>query len=225
MANTSRWRRSAIPSRSGRGANRPTTEGRRGRDATGSTPSTACRCASAPRYGRSRWRAAGPRRRSAHPGRPWHGHAQIAGVVPSASLTGGSGKLRATPSAMRRALQATTAASSTSSAPTPATPRGPRSDGTGMPASSSDRRRADCPAQVRLLAAIGAPATSPEKIALIEFHGGRCHLVDDAGTGYDEARRIAAETRGHYLDQFTNAERATDWRGNNNIAESVFEEM
>jgi cysteine synthase A len=42
---------------------------------------------------------------------------------------------------------------------------------------------------------------------------------------YDEARRIAAETGGHYLDQFTNAERATDWRGNNNIAESVFEQM
>ena len=61
--------------------------------------------------------------------------------------------------------------------------------------------------------AVMPAATSPEKIALIEFHGGRCHLVDDAGTVYDEARRIAAETGGHYLDQFTNAERATDWRG------------
>ena len=30
---------------------------------------------------------------------------------------------------------------------------------------------------------------------------------------------------GHYLDQFTNAERATDWRGNNNIAESIFSQM
>ena len=30
---------------------------------------------------------------------------------------------------------------------------------------------------------------------------------------------------GHYLDQFTYAERATDWRGNNNIAESIFEQM
>ena len=36
----------------------------------------------------------------------------------------------------------------------------------------------------------------PEKIALIEFHGGRCHLVADAGSVYDEARRIAAETGG-----------------------------
>ena len=30
---------------------------------------------------------------------------------------------------------------------------------------------------------------------------------------------------GHYLDQFTYAERATDWRGNNNIAESIFEQL
>jgi hypothetical protein len=31
---------------------------------------------------------------------------------------------------------------------------------------------------------------------------------------------IAAQTGGHYIDQFTYAERATDWRGNNNIAET-----
>lgn len=68
-------------------------------------------------------------------------------------------------------------------------------------------------------------STSREKIALIEFYGGRCHLVDDAAAVYDEARRLEAETGGHYLDQFTYAERATDWRGNNNIAESIFEQM
>ncbi|MCO7219076.1 PLP-dependent cysteine synthase family protein [Klenkia sp. PcliD-1-E] len=73
--------------------------------------------------------------------------------------------------------------------------------------------------------AVMPASTSPEKIALIEFHGGRCHLVADAGAVYDEARRIADETGGHYLDQFTHAERATDWRGNNNIAESVFEQL
>ncbi|CAM5302471.1 cysteine synthase [Streptomyces canarius] len=27
------------------------------------------------------------------------------------------------------------------------------------------------------------------------------------------------------MDQFTYAERATDWRGNNNIAESIFDQM
>ncbi|TFV50469.1 PLP-dependent cysteine synthase family protein [Blastococcus sp. TF02A_35] len=68
-------------------------------------------------------------------------------------------------------------------------------------------------------------STSPEKIALIEFHGGRCHFVDRAPDMYDEARRLAAECGGHYLDQFTYAERATDWRGNNNIAESIFEQL
>jgi len=42
---------------------------------------------------------------------------------------------------------------------------------------------------------------------------------------YGEARRLAAQCGGHYLDQFTFAERATDWRGNNNIAESIFGQM
>ncbi len=67
--------------------------------------------------------------------------------------------------------------------------------------------------------------TSPEKIAQIEFHGGRCHLVESAGQVYEEARTIAEQTGGHYMDQFTYAERATDWRGNNNIAESMFTQM
>ncbi|MFT4289157.1 PLP-dependent cysteine synthase family protein [Nocardioides sp.] len=68
-------------------------------------------------------------------------------------------------------------------------------------------------------------STSPEKVALIEWYGGRCHFVDSAGQVYDEARRLAAECGGHYLDQFTYAERATDWRGNNNIAEAIFAQM
>jgi cysteine synthase A len=67
--------------------------------------------------------------------------------------------------------------------------------------------------------------TSPEKIAQIEFHGGRCHLVESAGAVYEQAHAIAAQTGGHYMDQFTYAERATDWRGNNNIAESMFTQM
>ena len=68
-------------------------------------------------------------------------------------------------------------------------------------------------------------STSAEKIALIEFYGGRCHFVERAGDVYDAARAIAADTGGHYMDQFTYAERATDWRGNNNIAESMFTQM
>jgi cysteine synthase A len=73
--------------------------------------------------------------------------------------------------------------------------------------------------------AVMPASTSIEKIALIEREGGKCHLVDDATTVYAEAGRLAAETKGHYLDQFTYAERATDWRGNNNIAESIFAQM
>ena len=68
-------------------------------------------------------------------------------------------------------------------------------------------------------------STSPEKIAQIEHYGGRCHWVDSAGQVYDEARRLALDAGGHYMDQFTYAERATDWRGNNNIAESMFSQM
>ena len=68
-------------------------------------------------------------------------------------------------------------------------------------------------------------STSPEKVAQIEFYGGRCHWVESAVQVYDEARKLAQETGGHYMDQFTYAERATDWRGNNNIAESMFNQM
>ncbi|WP_375425599.1 PLP-dependent cysteine synthase family protein [uncultured Friedmanniella sp.] len=70
------------------------------------------------------------------------------------------------------------------------------------------------------------PATTVrEKCALIEFYGGRCHLVEDPGTIYAVAAALAAERGGHFLDQFTYAERATDWRGNNNIAESMFAQL
>jgi cysteine synthase A len=67
--------------------------------------------------------------------------------------------------------------------------------------------------------------TSAAKIGLIESQGGHCHFVAEASEVYAEAERLAADTGGHYLDQFTNAERATDWRGNNNIAESIFDQM
>ena len=73
--------------------------------------------------------------------------------------------------------------------------------------------------------AVMPSSTSATKIALIESQGGRCHFVSESSQVYAEAERLAAETGGHYLDQFTNAERATDWRGNNNIAESIFDQM
>ena len=73
--------------------------------------------------------------------------------------------------------------------------------------------------------AVMPATTSATKVALIESQGGRCHFVTESAQVYAEAQRLAEQTGGHYLDQFTNAERATDWRGNNNIAESIFDQM
>ena len=73
--------------------------------------------------------------------------------------------------------------------------------------------------------AVMTGTTSPEKIALIEQYGGTCRFVEDASDVYAEAEAVALETGGHYMDQFTFAERATDWRGNNNIAESIFAQL
>jgi cysteine synthase A len=68
-------------------------------------------------------------------------------------------------------------------------------------------------------------STSRAKIEAIEFYGGHCHLVANPADVYTESHRIANESGGHFMDQFTYAERATDWRANNNIAESIFRQM
>ena len=68
-------------------------------------------------------------------------------------------------------------------------------------------------------------STSAEKVAQIAFHGGETHFVEASPDVYAESARLAAELSGHYMDQFTYAERATDWRGNNNIAQSIFSQM
>ncbi len=68
-------------------------------------------------------------------------------------------------------------------------------------------------------------STSPEKIALIELYGGRVTFVEDGTKIYEESRRLASQPNCHFMDQFTYAERVTDWRGNNNIAESIFDQM
>jgi cysteine synthase A len=72
--------------------------------------------------------------------------------------------------------------------------------------------------------AVVPKSTSHEKIEQIEFHGGECHKVEPQAI-YGEAEALAARFNGHYFDQFTYAERATDWRGSNNIAESLFSQM
>jgi cysteine synthase A len=73
--------------------------------------------------------------------------------------------------------------------------------------------------------AVMSASTSPQKIQEIERQHGTCHLVADGKGIYAAAEELATHLGGVYLDQFTYAERATDWRGNNNIAESIFEQM
>ncbi|MGH1486625.1 MAG: PLP-dependent cysteine synthase family protein [Cellvibrionaceae bacterium] len=72
--------------------------------------------------------------------------------------------------------------------------------------------------------AVVPKGTSQEKIDQITYYNGQCHYVEPKDI-YSEAAKLAHELNGHYMDQFTNAERATDWRGNNNIAESIFSQM
>ena len=72
--------------------------------------------------------------------------------------------------------------------------------------------------------AVVPQGTAARKLEEIAFHGGQC-LEVPAPQVYDQAEALAAARGGHYMDQFTHAERATDWRGNNNIAESLFAQM
>jgi cysteine synthase A len=72
--------------------------------------------------------------------------------------------------------------------------------------------------------AVMPACTAPRKIADVEALGGTCDLVDDPADVHDRAAWHAARGACH-LDQFGLAERATDWRGNNNIAESILQQM
>lgn len=73
--------------------------------------------------------------------------------------------------------------------------------------------------------AVMPASTARRKVEQITFYGGQCHFVQDPCAIYEEAERLARDLNGHFMDQFTYAERATDWRGNNNIAESIFRQM
>ncbi|MGO2461599.1 MAG: PLP-dependent cysteine synthase family protein [Ewingella sp.] len=73
--------------------------------------------------------------------------------------------------------------------------------------------------------AVMPSCTAPRKIQQIEFYGGRCHFVENSSQIYAASEQLAREMNGHYMDQFTYAERATDWRGNNNIADNIFRQM
>jgi cysteine synthase A len=72
--------------------------------------------------------------------------------------------------------------------------------------------------------AVMPACTAPRKIAAVRELGGECDLVDDTAGVYARAEMHAASGACH-LDQFALAERATDWRGNNNIAESIIGQL
>jgi cysteine synthase A len=67
--------------------------------------------------------------------------------------------------------------------------------------------------------------TAPAKRDAIAKAGAQVHLVDAHEEISVVAAQVARAMRGHFMDQFTFAERATDWRGNNNIAESLFSQL
>ncbi|MGN8027389.1 PLP-dependent cysteine synthase family protein [Microbacterium sp. 22242] len=67
-------------------------------------------------------------------------------------------------------------------------------------------------------------ATSYEKIALIERHGGRVEMVDDPTHVVRTAERLAEGSEGFFMDQFTFASQATNWR-DDNIASEMFSQM
>jgi cysteine synthase len=73
--------------------------------------------------------------------------------------------------------------------------------------------------------AVMPKSTAKRKIEQIEFYGGKAHLVERTDQIYQESIKLANELNGHYMDQFTYAERATDWRGNSNIAERIYEQL
>lgn len=67
--------------------------------------------------------------------------------------------------------------------------------------------------------------TAKSKIKQIELYGGKCEFVNSAPEMHQASVDLAKSINGYFMDQFTYAERATDWRGNNNIAESIFKQM
>jgi cysteine synthase A len=73
--------------------------------------------------------------------------------------------------------------------------------------------------------AVMPDCTAPGKIRAIRALGAECVLVPATMDASAMARELAAARGLCYLDQFGLAERATDWRGNNNIAESILAQM
>ncbi|KFL36651.1 PLP-dependent cysteine synthase family protein [Arenimonas donghaensis] len=73
--------------------------------------------------------------------------------------------------------------------------------------------------------AVMPDCTAPAKVRLIRSLGAECVLLPPGLDASRMARERADREGLCYLDQFGLAERATDWRGNNNIAESILAQL
>lgn len=73
--------------------------------------------------------------------------------------------------------------------------------------------------------AVVPASTSKQKLMQIVQFGGKWHMAMPGEDICDVSRQIARQSGGHFMDQFTFAERATDWRSNNNIAQSLFRQL
>ena len=67
--------------------------------------------------------------------------------------------------------------------------------------------------------------TSKTKIDAIKQYGGQIHLVERGDQVYEASEALTKETNGHYMDQFSNAAIATDWRSPGCIAGAILEQM
>jgi cysteine synthase A len=67
--------------------------------------------------------------------------------------------------------------------------------------------------------------TAPRKLQAIADAGAQIRLVDPGHNISDYAAQLACDLGGHFMNQFKFAERATDWRGDNNIAQSLFAQI
>ena len=69
--------------------------------------------------------------------------------------------------------------------------------------------------------------TSSEKLAEIELHGGTCLLVDSEAEARETCVALAKAPDGktHFMDQFTYAERAVDWRAESGLTASAFRQL
>lgn len=67
-------------------------------------------------------------------------------------------------------------------------------------------------------------STSMAKQVEITALGGHCALVEDGEDATQHAQEMARNLKACYLDQFNLAGSATDWRGNNNIAQSILDQ-